>query len=264
MLFSDHPRTHYPHAPVHEVICQLRFPTIPAILNAEPADFQAAIQADFPRCSRRQEEGAPRLVANKDGKPELRKTPPFFHYSFLSEDGRWKISLTPDYIALSTLRYPGWEEFARHLDKPLASFIQLYHPACFQRLGLRYVNLVSRKTLGLEDYGWDELFAPAYTAVFQEDDATEQNVLTTGTDLMLQLDSSCRVKIHAGPGRIQTVQPDAPIDNEIKFIFDMDLAMLGNTPCQFAAPGLETIHAHGTRLFEGAITDDLRDAISRE
>ena len=28
MLFSDHPRTHYRNAPAHEVICQLRFPSI--------------------------------------------------------------------------------------------------------------------------------------------------------------------------------------------------------------------------------------------
>ena len=28
MLFSDRPRSHYPNSPAHEVICQLRFPTI--------------------------------------------------------------------------------------------------------------------------------------------------------------------------------------------------------------------------------------------
>ena len=40
MLFSSHPRTHYRNAPVHEVICQLRFPTILSINTVEPADFQ--------------------------------------------------------------------------------------------------------------------------------------------------------------------------------------------------------------------------------
>ena len=40
MLFSDRPRTHYEKTLAHEVICQLRFPTILSINNVEPADFQ--------------------------------------------------------------------------------------------------------------------------------------------------------------------------------------------------------------------------------
>ena len=38
MLFSDHTREYYPNAPVHEVICQLRFPTILSINQNEPAE----------------------------------------------------------------------------------------------------------------------------------------------------------------------------------------------------------------------------------
>ena len=48
MLFSDHPRTHYRNAPAHEVICQLRFPSILTINNVEPADFQEAIRPGSP------------------------------------------------------------------------------------------------------------------------------------------------------------------------------------------------------------------------
>ena len=263
MLFSNHPRTHYMKAPVHEVICQLRFPTILSINTTEPADFQERIREDFPQYVRRQDATPPQLVMN-NGKPELRQAPPTANYNFLSADGRWKINLTRDFIALSTLSYPGWEEFARHLDKPLAAFIELYKPASFQRVGLRYVNLVSRAALGLEDSGWDDLFAPAYTAIYQEGDVFEEKVLSTGTDLVLQLDSSSRVKIHAGPGQVKNRQQGAPQDTEVKFIFDMDLSMATNTPCNLAAPALETLHGHATRIFEGAITDELRQAMVEE
>ena len=37
MLFSDRPRTHYEKTLAHEVICQLRFPTILSINNVESA-----------------------------------------------------------------------------------------------------------------------------------------------------------------------------------------------------------------------------------
>ena len=49
MLLSDHPHPHYEKTLAHEVICQLRFPTILTINNVEPADFQERIREDFPQ-----------------------------------------------------------------------------------------------------------------------------------------------------------------------------------------------------------------------
>lgn len=60
MLFSDRPRTHYEKTLAHEVICQLRFPTILSINNVEPADFQERIREDFPQYARKQDVLPPR------------------------------------------------------------------------------------------------------------------------------------------------------------------------------------------------------------
>ena len=261
MLFSDRSRSRYPNAPVHEVICQLRFPTILTINSVEPADFHEAIRAEFPQYARRQDTAAPKITGLGGPNPKVEQQPPVTNYHFLSADGKWKLNLTENFIALSTLRYPGWPEFARMLDKPLASFIRLYKPAYFQRVGLRYVNLISRQRLGLQDTPWTELIAPAYTGPLQEPDVAEDSVLNCGCDLLLKLDSSCQAKVHAGPGRIKNNAPNAPQDPEVKFIFDMDLSMNGQTPCTLAAAALETLHGHSTRLFEGAVTDRLRGAM---
>ena len=258
MLFSDRPRTHYEKTLAHEVICQLRFPTILSINNVEPADFQERIREDFPQYARKQDVLPPQIV---NGKPESQ--PPVTNYHFLSQDGRWKLNLTKDFIALSTLHYPGWEEFARQLDKPLAAFIRLYKPAYFQRVGLRYVNIFSRARLGLEGARWAELFSPAYTAPMQEAELPEDRFLNCACDLTLKLDSSCQAKVHAGPGVVKRNAPGVPQDPEVKFIFDMDLSMGGNTACGLAAAALETLHGHSSRVFEGAITDRLRDAMGR-
>ena len=48
MLFSDRPRTLYRNRPAHEVICQLRFPSILSINQVEPAEFQEDIRDAFP------------------------------------------------------------------------------------------------------------------------------------------------------------------------------------------------------------------------
>lgn len=261
MLFSGRPRTQYRNAPAHEVICQLRFPTILSINTVEPADFQEAIRAEFPNYARRQDVTPPKITLVSGGAPKVEQQPPVINYHFLSADNQWKLNLTKDFIALSTLHYAGWEDFARHLDKPLAAFIKLYKPAYFQRVGLRYVNIFSRSKLGIPDAKWSDLIAPAYAGPLYEPDVIEENFLNCTSDLLFQLDSSCRAKIHAGPGRVKNSAQGAAQDPEVKFIFDMDLSMGGNVPCTLSAAGLETLHGHATRIFEGAVTDRLRTAM---
>jgi uncharacterized protein (TIGR04255 family) len=227
----------------------------------EPADFQEMIRDEFPQYVRRNETPPPKIIGFGSPNARLEQSTPITNYHFLSADGLWKLNLTRDFISLSTLRYPGWEEFARHLDRPLASFIQLYKPAYFQRVGLRYMNVFSRKQLGLEDTAWSDLFSPAYLGAFSEPDVNPDTVINTRMETLLKLDSSCQAKIQAGPGLVKNNKPGAVQDPEQKFILDLDLAMTGNTPCTLAAAGLETLHGHSTRIFEGAITDCLRNAM---
>lgn len=261
MLLSKHPRTLYTNAPAHEVICQLRFPEILSINHTEPVDFQEAIREDFPQYARREEAAAPQISGIGGPNPKLEQLPPVINYHFISIDNLWKLNLTENFIALSTLRYTSWEEFARKLDKPLAQFIQLYKPAFFQRVGLRYVNIISREKLGLSGVKWPELITPAYTGALKEPDVREEDCIACTTDLQMKMDSSCQAKVHAGPGRLQANTPDVPEDPEMKFIVDNDLSMGGNVSCTLAAGALETLHIHAYELFEGAITDRLRDAM---
>ena len=55
MLFSSRPRTRYGKPPVHEVICQLRFPTILTISDGDPFAFQEIVRDEFPQYARRQD-----------------------------------------------------------------------------------------------------------------------------------------------------------------------------------------------------------------
>ena len=179
----------------------------------EPAEFQEDIRDAFPQYARRQD--LPPIVGGQT------PPPPVTNYHFLSEDGRWKLNLTKDFIALSTLYYPGWEEFARHLDQPLASFIRHYKPAYFSAGWPAVCQYLSRTKLGLEETPWRELFIPAYTGPLQ--DESEDTLLNWGCDMLVKLDSSSRAKIHAGFGRLQV--KNAPQDQETKFILDLDLSM---------------------------------------
>lgn len=261
MLFSDRESCRYARSPLREVICQLRFPAILSIGNVEPADFQESIREDFPLYAAKQETPAPRVVGVGTPTPKLETPPTVVNYNFVSADSLWKINLTRNFIALSTLRYTSWREFAAKLDKPLAEFIRIYRPAFFERIGLRYVNIVSRSALGLEGTPWSDLFERAYLGALEEPDVAERMVSKCAVELELNLDSSCRAKIHAGPGMVKNNKPGAPEDQETKFILDMDLSMGGKVTANLAAGGMETLHGHATRLFEGAVTDTLRQAM---
>ena len=264
MLFSDLPRTHYPNAPVHEVICQLRFPAILSINTEEPARFQEMIREDFPQYVVRQDVVPPQISGMGTANPQIQQAPPTPNYNFLSADGKSKLNLTKEFIALSTLHYTGWEDFTKLLDKALAAFIEVYQPAFFQRVGLRYVNIFSRAKLGLDSSKWADLLSPAYTGPLQEPDVREETFFNCASDLLFQLDNSSVAKIHAGPGRIKTPNPQGQVDKEQKFILDMDLSMGGQVTCQLSAPALETLHGHAGRIFEGALTETLREAMLDE
>ena len=155
-MFYDTDRVIYAKPQIREVICQLRFPRILSISAREPAEFQELIRNEFPRYSRNIEKLPPK-VTGQPGAMRLEEQPNVTNYQFLSADGRWKVNLTDAFIALATPAYTKWEDFAAKLDEVLAQFISVYHPAFFERIGLRYINAFSRKALDLEGVPFADL-----------------------------------------------------------------------------------------------------------
>ena len=260
MFRSDNPCPHFEHHQLVEVICQLRFAPILSIDSKEPADFQEAIRFMFPRYAVRKEQLPPKLVGAGTPNAKLETSAPINNYCFVSTDGRWKLNLTKNFIALSTVAYPGWEGFAGMFDKPLAEFIRIYQPAFFERIGLRYLNAVSRTALGLTDTPWRNLFAAPYVGALAFSDLREEDLTKVSLDTELTM-GSCRAHIHSGTGILKRNAPGASADNEVKFILDLDLSMPGQLAPRLAAAGLETLHQHADSIFSAAIKDPLRDAM---
>ena len=256
-MFSRDTRCIYGKNPLGEVICQLRFPEILKIGTEVPADFQDAIRDEYPRYSSRMETPAPKIVG-APGKLTLENQPQTVNYQFLSEDGIWRINLTSKYISLACNRYHRWEDFASKLDKPLAAFIKVYKPAYFERVGLRYINFISRKALDLEGIPFRELITPAYLGPLSDDEVAEPNTTRCTVDAEMGIRGGCRVKLHAGPGMVKRGPTQ---DNETKFIFDMDLYMPGKVPVNYSAGALQTLHSQAWPIFRDAITEKLHDAL---
>ena len=257
MFANEFTRVRYAKPQILQVICQLRFPTILSISAKEPAEFQELIREDFPRYSRNLEKAPPRVV-DQGGRQRLEEQPEVVNYQFLSADGRWKVNLTNGFIALATPAYSCWEDFAAKLDEVLAQFISVYHPAYFERIGLRYINAFSRKALDLEDVPFSELIEPCDLGVMGEEDVNERAFLRASQEAEMNLAGGCRLKLHCGPGMVQRNDVQ---DKEVRFILDNDLFMTGKVEKSHTAAALNTVHTHADRAFRGAITRRLHDAM---
>lgn len=256
-MLSNENRCIYRSNQLHEVICQLRFPEILTISANVPVYFQETIRGEYPQYTARKEVAPPKITGTP-GNFNLENPPASVNYQFTSADGAWRVNLTSKFISIACTKYTGWEDFAAKLDKPLAAFIKLYKPAYFERVGLRYVNFISRKALDLDGTPFKELISDCYLGVLAEDDVSEASTTRCSVDVEVGLRGGCKAKIHAGPGLIKQ---NGKQDPEVKFIFDQDLYLPGKLPVNLSAGSLQMLHGHAWSIFRGAITDTLHDAL---
>ena len=257
MLFAKYERCLYQRSPLIEVICQLRFPTILSIGSQEPAEFQEAIRHEFQQFVARQERPAPKITGLGTPDAKVEQQPPITNYNFITQDGFWKLNLTSSFIALSTLRYTRWEDFAQKLDKAVAAFLQIYHADYFERVGLRYVNAISKERLGLNDLLCDDLLQTPYIGILGEPDVDEKEVNKCSLDIETRLGTDSRLKLHAGPGLLNGGKQDP----KPRFILDQDLSSVGKLTPDQLPERLEILHGFAGGLFHGAITDELHEAM---
>ena len=256
-MFSDKKRCIYQNNQLAEVICQLRFPEILTIGANVPVAFQDAIRGEYPQYAAKSEMPAPKIIG-APGNLQLENQKPTVNYTFVSADGVWRVNLTSRFISLTCSRYTDWETFAKKLDTPLASFIKLYKPDYFERVGLRYMNFISRQQLDLQNVPFSELIQPQYLGILSDDEVAERNTNRCGVDAEVKIRGGCIVKLHAGPG---VVKRNGQQDPEVKFIFDQDLYMSGNVPVNYAAGALQSLHDQAYPIFRDAITETLHNAM---
>jgi len=161
MPFPQAERVIYDNAPLITVISQLRFPTILEIDKNIPDAFQNKIRQEYPILEEQRDipnniskELLSILPQNKQ-RELIRATGS--NYAFLTRDRKWKVNLTSKFVALSTLDYSRWEEFKERLDDIVDALVEVYRPAFFSRIGLRYQNIIEREKIGLEGVPWSEL-----------------------------------------------------------------------------------------------------------
>lgn len=252
MLFPPTTRVVYAHAPLVHVIAQVRFPSLLRIESEPPAAFQEAIRAAFPLLER----SAPSLSPNLT--PEILKQlgviVPGVAYQFLTEDRKTTLSLAPDALSLSTSAYTRWEDFRHQLSAPLEALISIYQPSFFTRIGLRYIDVIDRRPLGLEATPWSQLLRPellgeAALPQFEQNLEDVKRVVRVRRN-----DGRGSVLLQHGFGIVQSQPNDT-------YAIDFDIYLDEKTECRRAQSTLDQFNDRARRAFRWAISDRLHDAL---
>ena len=154
MNLPDVPRVIYNKTSLTEVICQFRFPPILKISVGVPAAFQEIVRSEFPSYELRQESGQiPIPEEFRDAiMPQLPKK-----FNFINKQKTTRITLTEKFLALSTTSYGRFEEFRTNMNLALKALNKVYKPSFYDRVGLRYIDIIKRKELNILDSKWHEL-----------------------------------------------------------------------------------------------------------
>jgi uncharacterized protein (TIGR04255 family) len=126
------------NAPLVRVIAQLRFPEILSVEQGDfVAPFQEAIRATYGVLRKEQTLGFVMGPSGPlPGKPQLA-------WRFTDTDGNWRVSLTPEFLALETTKYTSRSDFLRRLQLVVAAVVEHIAPSQIDRLGVRYIDRIT-------------------------------------------------------------------------------------------------------------------------
>lgn len=127
-----------PRAPLVRVIAQVRFPLVASVERREfIAPFQEAIRGAYPVL---RQEQTPALILTPAGPASLA---PQAAWRFSDLEEKWRVSLTPGFLALETTAYTSRTDFLQRLDQVVKALDQFVAPKLVDRLGVRFIDRVA-------------------------------------------------------------------------------------------------------------------------
>jgi len=240
-------RTHLQASPLELVVCQVRFEETLGVADGRIA---LAIHDDlggkaglFQRIEPAKSTQVEILAGSA---PVIRSG-----WRFTSEDQSWIATVMPDAASLETLAYGTWKDFSGPLVQLMQSVQKHVAPALEQRLGLRYVNRLTRPEVE-EARGWQGHVAPELLGPILHP-LLGPSVLSSQQQIELDVGEGVRCLLRHGalsdPGRAGLYS----------YVIDIDVFRQGAEP--FDSEGIEQA-AHGfndlaLRIFHQTVTREL-------
>jgi uncharacterized protein (TIGR04255 family) len=258
MPIPDVPHTLYQKNLLDQVICQLRFPPILKIDMQAPFEFQDIIRQSYPL-----------YATAKEGQPDLSpetmvQLPPGMraisavdkmNYRFFSEDQLWTVNLASQFIALTTRAYQSWQPYRDRIDLPLRALTEIYRPSFLSRVGLRYINVIRRSSLGLVGVPWSELIQPQIAGILASSDVAVEAVQK----------ELCNHELRLGSGQtLLRLVHGLGSDNQTgEQVYMLDFDFFSDDRLEFADVliKLDEFNHHARRFFHWCVTEKLLEAL---
>ena len=255
MPFPESQRVVFAKNPITQVIVQLQFPPILAILASPPAAFQERIRATYPLYSQEPSVTVPEQLATLLRQLSVPPQPQLTRHVFATADRRRSVSLTRDFIALEETSYARWELFRDEMQQLQVALQQVYSPAFFTRIGLRYVDVIDPEQLGLEFTSWQELINDKLLGILS-DESLESEVGESASTFLLNVN-----RVPGGQVRLQhglRVKEGGSRKNAT-YTIDVDLSTQRSTHARDVIPTLDIFNGIAGNLFRWSITRRLSE-----
>lgn len=258
MIFENAKRVKFNKCPLKSVVCQLRFPNILTITNDMPAAFQEKIRKVFPDFQELVEEQNQIIIGRNE---EQSPNPRFIqrkskNYRFSTADNVYSINLTNTFISLSTSQYTTWDEFKSNFILPLKSFIEIYKPAYFTRIGLRYIDAFNYTAYNLTDATLREYFNPAVLGCFS-DDKLSNNIRSLQHLFELNIAEGQFAKILTAKAQVTgEIEPSLVLDSDFISTIKVDSDAYENI--------MDSLHNEASGFIHWAITEKMANKMEPE
>jgi len=257
MALPNTNRVIYSRNPLAEVTAQLRFPPILRIESESPAQFQDAIRDDYPqyrqvRASSQLPTNIPTSVRNLIQGMGAAAGP--IQHLFETQDRKSVVTLSRESVTFKTTSYTHWETFHDQLERLRLALEEIYRPASYQRVSLRYVDIIRRSILGIENVPWADLLNPSIGGELTAPELGE-SIDKASSELHCQLDGdNCFLTLRTS---IALAEPA----KEKCFLIDCDFHTHKRTELANVTDTLNGFNRDSGNLFRWAIRDRLRDAL---
>ena len=234
----------------------MRFPTILSINASLPVQFQEKIRKEYPYFEETNEEQNEVNIQPEEMKAHFRKITNIKNYAFVSMDRTIKINLTSTFISISTVNYSKWEEFSAEAKRIISIFEDEYHPAFYTRIGLRYIDVITKSKWNLEDRSWNELIKPHILGVVTPERESGTSGYLCESEYS-EMDSEFIHKSH-----LEFVHVNE--SKEISLLMDCDYFTGVETMSDVVWDKAEHLHNMSSCFIANAITELLNDAMEPE
>jgi uncharacterized protein (TIGR04255 family) len=251
-VFPHRDRVIFDNNPLIEVICQLRFPKLLRLESEAPATFQERIRDRFPELER-EIVGLPSQVPEQILKA-IGAALPQGGYIFHTRDKTSKVTIGSGSISLSTSKYVTWAEFNADLEMAMSALVDIYAPSFYERVGLRYRNVIDRSKLSLEEKPWSDLLTTSVAGELTDE------ALCRGVD-GINKTLHCRLSEDGDLMNFQHGFVQVNDQPEVCYLLDFDYHLDGQVESGTVHEIVSRLHGYSGDAFQWCITDDLRLAL---